>query len=187
MKTAKRILLCMLAIAMLITCLSMNTAALSLGAAKAYYDADGAKLFDIYLWNSYEPGYGFMLSADLTLYEAADYTFAACYASIRGRNTTTGAIESYDGDEQLADYQNELDLWDFAAAYISSGDHCCDDVAKPANLEPFSAEGTAVVGYSGYGSYRYKFYGADADSRNIKFTPARVETHRAVWRNPSGE
>ena len=187
MKTAKRILLCMLAIAMLITCLSMNTSALSLGAAKAYYDADGAKLFDIYLWNSYEPGDGFVLSADLTLYEAADYTFAACYASIKGRNTATGTIESHDGDEQLVDYQQELDLWHFAAAYISNGDHCCDSVVTPANFAPLSAEGTVVVGYSGYGNYRYKFYGADADSRNIKFTPARTEKHIKPWRNPSGE
>lgn len=184
MKTTKRILLCTLVLTMLIACFSVNTSALSLGAAKAYTDANGAKLFDIYLWNYCEPGPTYILYADLTLYEAADYTFAACYASIRGRNPNTGATESYDGDVQKADYQNDKDLWDFAAAYISSGNHCCDDVEMPTNFSPYYAEGTAVVGYSGYGSYRYKFYGADANPGNIKFTPARTETHLARWFYP---
>ena len=184
MKTAKRILICTLVLALLGAFFSMNASALSLGLAKTYTDANGTKLFDIYLWNYYESGPTYILYADLTLYDAADYTFAACYASIQGRNESLGRSESYDGDSQWADYVNEQDLWDFAAAYISSGDHCCDEVVMPNNFTPHYAEGTAVVGYSGYGSYRYKFYGADANPGNIKFSVARDETHKVLWRNP---
>ena len=186
MKTAKRILLCTLVLAMLGVCFSMNTSALSLGPAKPYTDANGAKLFDIYLWNYYEPGPTYILYADLTLYEAADYTFAACYASIQGRNPNSGEIESYDGDAQWDDYFYAKDLWDFAAVRITNGNSCTDNVTMPANFIPYKAEGTAIVGYSGYGDYRYKFsgYAGDNNPVNIKFTPVRDETHSILWRNP---
>ena len=186
MKTAKRILLCMLVFAIFGACFSINASALSLGVAKAYYDENNTKLFDINLWNYYEAGHNYILYADLTLYGAADYTFAACYASIQGRSPSSGEIESYDGDAQWYDYVNEKDLWDFAAVRITNGSSCEDDVTMPANFTPYRAEGTAIVGYSGYGEYRYKFsgYAADSNPVNIKFTPVRDETYRVLWRNP---
>lgn len=180
MKTAKRILLCTLVLTMLIACFSVNTSALSLGAAQPYTDATGAKLFDIYLWNHLEPGPTYMLYAELTVYEAADYTFGACYASIYGYNATTRQYEHHDADDQNDEYLNEKDVWDFAAAYFQNDDFCMDEVSV-SNFTPVRGSGTAIVGYYGYGEYRYKFYGADDNPGNIKFTPARKETASRIW------
>lgn len=143
MKTAKRIVLCTLAMIMLVSLYCVNTYAYGLG-SYTENDSNGNDLFNLYLWNDNNQTINYTLHAELTLYGATNYNVGVCYASIQGKLRTTGRIESRDADNINEYYEYTHTFHETDVGYLHNGDYCADS-ATTSNSDFIALYGQGFV------------------------------------------
>ena len=150
MKTAKRIVLCMLAMIMLASFYCVGSHAYILG-GEPFRDENGNSLFSIAVSNANNQTLRYTAYAELQKANGADYTFGACFASIRGRDATTGALIEYDGENVLEYYYADSTIWEMDVAYFSgTAVNSCEhsiSITRRDTFTPLFGKGYAIVGY----------------------------------------
>lgn len=148
MKTAKRIILCMLAMVMLVSFYCVNIYAYDLG---SYTEKNNNQneLFTINVWNVDNQTSQLILYVELTEESASNFSFGACFASIYGMNRDTGKYEDRDGENVLDFYHqahvlHETDISYFKGTVVSSCIH--STVERTVEFDPMYGKGTAIVG-----------------------------------------
>ena len=147
MKTAKRIILCMLAMVMLASFYCVGSHAYGLG-SYTEQDANGNNLFNIYVWNDNNQVTQYTAHAELTKYSASNYNFGICYASIHGKLRVTGRMESRDSDDIERFYEDTGTYHETDVGYFKNGTYCADS-ATTSNSDFIALHGQGII-YLGY-------------------------------------
>ena len=187
MKAAKKLVLCTLAMLLLVSFYCVNTSAYILGGT-TFRDANGNAHFSIAVSNANIQTLRYTAYAELEKASGTNYTFGACFASIYGRDTTTGALVEYDGENVLDFYYEAQSIWEEDAAYFAgSGYSSCEhsiSITRRDSFTPLFGKGYAIVGYlDNDGDYVFVHDELDgvAGHQRKYFTPVWVKDVSYAW------
>lgn len=148
MKTAKRIILCMLAMVMLASFYCVGSHAYILG-GDTFEDEYGNALFSLDVSNANNQTFQYTAYAELQKASGANFSVGICFASIYGWNSLTHSYEEYDGDDVLAYYRATDTVSETDVAYFSeTDDNCVHSISttKRVNFQPTHGKATAIIG-----------------------------------------
>lgn len=190
MKTAKRIVLCTLAMIMLASFYCVGSHAYILG-GDTFRDENGNSRFSISVSNANNQMLRYTAYAELQKASGADYTFGACFASIYGWDEDAQEHVEYEGQNVMDYYNSDNTIWEMDVAYFSgSAVNSCEhsiSISKRATFTPLSGKGYAIVGYlhddgddSDHVLILDEWDNFSAHQRKY-FTPERVEQVEYAW------
>ena len=187
MKTAKRIILCMLAMVMLASFYCVGSHAYILG-GETFEDEYGNALFSLDVSNANIQTFQYTAYAELQKADGANFSVGICFASIYGWNSLTHSYEEYDGDNVLAYYRESAAVFETDVAYFSeTGENNCVhsvSMTKRVDFQPTHGKATAIIGSvndNGDCAIVLETFEGQAARKRIRFTAITDETVSYAW------
>lgn len=150
MKTAKRIVLCTLAMIMLASFYCVGSHAYILG-GEPFRDENGNSLFSISVSNANNQMLRYTAYAELQKASGANFSVGICFASIYGVNPLNGKGEEYYGDDVRNYYYETNNVFETDAAYfVGTVDNYCEhsvSMTKRVTFVPTHGMATAIIGH----------------------------------------
>ncbi|MEE1356628.1 MAG: hypothetical protein UHG68_03590 [Clostridia bacterium] len=163
-KKITKIIAMLLSIVMLCSVMMMPASALWVG-SYTYNNADGEKVYNIFLWNqNNKTNNNYTLYSELTQYAASNYNFGAVFSSMYGYNISSNTWEWVNYDDMLSELDRGY-MW-YGCSTRSLDKAFASNELEVTSFIPEKASATVVLGtYSDtQTSYYNKLYYYKASS-----------------------